>query len=61
LVPDEAHIRSAWKIAAKLNHPLQDRLYLAAAESLEAALVTADRKFVAAAQRNYPRARMLGG
>jgi predicted nucleic acid-binding protein len=61
LVPDEAHIHLAWKIATKLSHPLQDCLYLAAAESLDAALVTADRKFVAAAQRDYPRARMLGG
>lgn len=60
LVPDEAHIHSAWKIATKLEHPLQDCLYLAAAENLEAALVTADRKFVAAAQRGYPRTRMLG-
>lgn len=61
LVPDEAYIHSAWKIAVKLRHPLQDCLYLAAAESLEAALVTADRKFVAAAHGDYPRARTLGG
>ncbi len=60
LIPDEAHIHLAWKIAMKLNHPLQDCLYLAAAERLEAALVTADRKFVAAAGRDYPRARLLG-
>ncbi len=61
LVPDEAHIQSAWKIATKLGHPLQDCLYLAVAESLGAVLITADRKFVAAAQRDYPRARILGG
>lgn len=61
LVPDEVHLQAAWKIATKLNHPLQDCLYLAAAESLAAALVTADRKFVAAAQRDFPRARMLWG
>jgi predicted nucleic acid-binding protein len=60
LVPDEAHIHLAWTIAVKLNHPLPDCLYLAAAERLEAALVTADRKFVTAARKTYPRARLLG-
>ena len=60
LVPDEAYLKSAWKIATQLSHPLQDCLYLAAAVSLEAALVTADRKFVAAAGKDYPSARLLG-
>ena len=60
LLPDEAHIRMAWKIATELGHPLQDCLYLAVSENLEADLVTADRKFVAAARRNYPLVRLLG-
>jgi predicted nucleic acid-binding protein len=38
----------------------RDGLYLAVPESLEAALVTAHRKFAAAAQRDCPHARMLG-
>ena len=60
LAPDEAHLRSAWDIAAQLKHPLQGCLYLAVAEHFKAALVTADRKFAKTAGRDYPRIQALG-
>ena len=45
LLPDSDDVEAATKLAMELQHPLPDRLYLAAAERLGAALITADRTF----------------
>lgn len=51
----------AFSLARQLNHPVYDCVYLALAERLDAPLVTADRRFVAAVRRNDDhRARLLG-
>ena len=45
LLPNEDHMEAAAKLALELRHPLPDCLYLAAAERLGVALITADRAF----------------
>ena len=45
LLPDADDIGAAADLALELQHPLPDCLYLAAAERLGAALMTADRAF----------------
>jgi predicted nucleic acid-binding protein len=51
LLPNEDDIEAAAELALELLHPLPDCLYLAAAERLGAALVTADRVFAQRAER----------
>ena len=43
-----------------MNHSLQDCIYLAIAERLNATLITADAKFVAKARASHPRVELLG-
>jgi predicted nucleic acid-binding protein len=50
---------AALKLSLKLNHPLQDCLYLALAERVDATLVTADERFVAKTRESHPRVRLL--
>jgi predicted nucleic acid-binding protein len=45
LTPDENLVDDAIGLAAQLNHPLQDCLYLAAARRADVPLITADGKF----------------
>jgi len=51
LLPNEDHIEAAAKLALDMQHPLPDCLYLAAAERLGVALITADRAFARRAER----------
>jgi predicted nucleic acid-binding protein len=59
LFAEDADLARALKLSLELNHPLQDCIYLALAERLDAPLVTADEKFAAKARRRYSRVRML--
>ena len=45
LLPNADDLEAAAKLALELQHPLTDCLYLAAAERLGVALITADRAF----------------
>jgi predicted nucleic acid-binding protein len=45
LLPNSDDIEAAAKLALELRHPLPDCLYLAVAERLGVALITADRTF----------------
>lgn len=45
-IPDGALVERALEIAADLNHAIYDCLYTACAESQQAQLVTADRRFI---------------
>jgi predicted nucleic acid-binding protein len=51
LLPNADDLEAAAKLALELQHPLPACLYLAAAERLGAALMTADRAFARRAQR----------
>jgi predicted nucleic acid-binding protein len=51
LLPNADDIEAAAKLAQELQHPLPDCLYLAAAERLGVALITADRDFARRAAR----------
>jgi predicted nucleic acid-binding protein len=44
-MPDELLLDAALALACELKHPVYDCLYLALADSLETAVVTADQKF----------------
>lgn len=59
LLPNADDIEAAAKLALELQHPLPDCLYLAAAERLGVALITADRTFVRRAQRRSPLVQLL--
>jgi predicted nucleic acid-binding protein len=59
LLPDEAHLAEAVRLALALQHPLPDCLYLAAAKHHGVPLVTADAKFAAKARSSYPNIRLL--
>jgi len=48
-LPIEPHITAALRLATELNHPIYDCLYLAVALHFDTHVVTADRRFVAAA------------
>ena len=61
LVPDEADLPRAVKLALALNHPLQDCLYLALAERLGVTLGAADQKFAAKTRPSCDSVRLLGG
>ena len=60
LVPDEADLADAWRLATELRHPLQDCVYLALALRLRTPLVTADKKFTEKARPVYSEVRLLG-
>jgi len=60
LVPDEADLPRAVKLALALNHPLQDCLYLALAERLGVTLGAADQKFAAKTRPSCDSVRLLG-
>lgn len=49
----------ALELALLLDHPVYDCLYLACAEALETTLVTADKRFCAAARKSGFAARVL--
>ena len=44
-MPDELLMDEAIRLACDFGHPVYDCLYLALADSLETAVVTADQKF----------------
>jgi predicted nucleic acid-binding protein len=60
LLPDADDIEAAAKLALELQQPLADCLYLAAAERLGAALITADRAFARRAARRSNLVQILG-
>ena len=60
IVRDEADLRGAFRLARALNHQLQDCLYLALSERLQATFVTADAEFERKARQVYPNIRLLG-
>ena len=59
LLPNEDDIDAAAELALQLQHPLPDCLYLAVAERLGAALITADRQFARRAQSVSERVQLL--
>ena len=59
LLPNEDDIGAAAELALQLQHPLPDCLYLALAERLGAALITADRQFARRAQSVSERVQLL--
>jgi len=59
LIPEDADLPRALALSIELDHPLEDCVYLALAERLDAPLVTADERFVARAHRRYPRVGLL--
>jgi predicted nucleic acid-binding protein len=59
LLPNAGDLEAAVKLALELQHPLPDCLYLAAAERLGVALITADRAFVRRANRRSPLVQLL--
>lgn len=48
---DDALMRAALRLAARLDHPVYDCIYLALARERDASLATADRRFAAAIHR----------
>ncbi len=48
---DEKSIRRALELAADLDHPIYDCVYMAVAEKLDRPVLTDDQKFLAAARR----------
>lgn len=60
LLPDADYLAAASELALQLAHPLPDCLYLALAERLGVALITADRAFARRAARRSNLVRMLG-
>jgi predicted nucleic acid-binding protein len=60
LLPNPEDIEAAAALALELRHPLPDCLYLAVAERLGVALITADRAFVRRAARRSNLVRILG-
>ena len=59
LLPDADDIEAAAELALELQHPLPDCLYLAAAERLGVALITADRAFARQAEPRWHLVRLL--
>jgi predicted nucleic acid-binding protein len=49
MMPSAAFNERALEIAAELNHPVYDSLYLACAEDMDVTVITADRRFYRAA------------
>lgn len=60
LIPEEDEVPHAYRLSLKLNHPLQDCIYLATAQRYRAQLITADEKFAVHAQATYSAIRILG-
>ncbi len=61
LFPDADYLAAASELALQLAHPLPDCLYLALAERLGVALITADGAFVQRAQRRSHLVQLLQG
>lgn len=61
LLPESELLEEAIQLAVKIPHTLQDCLYLAAALRLDAALVTADRRFHDRVKPFYKKISMLTG
>jgi predicted nucleic acid-binding protein len=61
LFAEDDDLHRALNLSLELNHPLQDCIYLALAERLDAPLITADEKFAAKARSRYSRVRTLAG
>lgn len=61
LIPEAELLEQAVKLSAKIKHPLQDCMYLAAAKRLDAPLITADEPFQKRAARFYKSISMLPG
>jgi len=61
LFAEDDDLHRALKLSLELDHPLQDCIYLALAERLDAPLITADEKFAAKARSRYSRVRTLAG
>ena len=59
VVADELDLERGFAISLALSHPLQDCLYLALAERLQADFVTADARFEPKARSVYGRVRLL--
>jgi predicted nucleic acid-binding protein len=59
LLPNSEDIEAATTLALELRHPLPDCLYLAVAERLGVALITADRTFARRAARRSDLVRIL--
>jgi predicted nucleic acid-binding protein len=59
LLPNADDLEAAAMLAVELQHPLPDCLYLAAAERLGVALITADRTFVRRAARRSSMVQIL--
>jgi predicted nucleic acid-binding protein len=61
LLPDADYLAAASELALQLAHPLADCLYLALAERLGVALITADRAFARRAARRSNLVQILEG
>ena len=61
LVPESALLHEATELSMTVRHTLQDCMYLATAQQLGAALVTADRPFWKRASPSYKRLTLLAG
>jgi predicted nucleic acid-binding protein len=59
LLPDADYLAPASELALQLAHPLADCLYLALAERLGVALITADRDFARRAARHSALVQLL--
>src|SRR6266542_1625971 len=59
VVPEQADLPRAFKLALTLKHPLQDCIYLALAERIGARFITADAKFAGKARKLFPRLELL--
>jgi predicted nucleic acid-binding protein len=59
LLPNSEDVEAAAKLALELRHPLPDCLYLAVAERLGVALITADRAFARRAGGRTPLVQLL--
>jgi predicted nucleic acid-binding protein len=61
LIPERELLQQAVKLSVEIKHTLQDCMYLAAAQVLNASLVTADRPFRERASRFYKGVSLLPG
>jgi predicted nucleic acid-binding protein len=61
LIPEAELLHEAIDLSTKLKHPLFDCMYLAAAQQLEAPILTADRPFFDRVKPAYKKISMLAG
>ena len=61
LIPECELLQQAVKLSVETKHTLQDCMYLAAAQTLNARLITADRPFRERAVRFYKQVSLLPG